>query len=340
MPAQLGSKGWLRQMGSRLLAAGVERFFRQARVPAEVHDFLERHRNVYLSAGGIGDAWLTVAMLSQEDQPRLLFGANPGTERMVGRIFELFDIPTLIVGSFANSPAGLATFDYASEHPHCVSKLHLPPHLDYEDWARRTDWYVSRLVRRLGVREQFGRSNNIRATARMVALAPRGSQTCRPFERKWLAPEEYHRMVAGLLERNCTVVSVGSESDLLWYGLHPHPNHVWQSGDWRMSYPECREPGTLEALLAVVNGCDEVISVDTWLKTYAALAGVHTTVIATRYDRPYENPGDHLFLNPVWGFRIVNAEEFESMTDRRGQIAYSSEESSSGTNNRTRRGLA
>jgi hypothetical protein len=80
------------------------------------------------------------------------------------------------------------------------------------------------------------------------------------------------------------------------------------SSDWRVSYPEHREPSTLENLLAVVNGCAEVIAVDTWLKTYSALAWVPTTVIATRYDQPYDNPGDQIFLNPLWGFRQVTIE--------------------------------
>jgi len=286
---------------------------RLALVPNEVSTFLEKHKQVHLAGGGLGDAWLTVAALSQERDAHLLFAANTGIERLAGQIFRLFGIPTLIVPSFGSSPVGLVTFQYAWEHLHCVSRGYLPANLDYSDWARHPEQYVARLVTWLPVREKFGCAPNPRPTTRLVALAPRGSDTCRPFERKRLTVEEYRQLVGQLLVRDCTVVTVGSEKDLAEYGLYPHSNHIWLSSDWRVSYPEHREPSTLELLLAVVNGCDEVIAVDTWLKTYSALACVPTTVIATRYDEPYENPGDQIFLNPLWEYRRVKIEDLLSV---------------------------
>ena len=300
----------VRHLGEQLKETQIEtRSWRRALVPTEVHEFLDKHHHVHLSGGGLGDAWLSVAMLRSQGQPPLVFAAEPSVKHLIKEVFRLFNFPTLLIPPFFGSATGLLTFQHVWEHPHCQGHTHLPPGLDYDDWARNADRYVSQLVTWLPVREKFGLSANPRPTKKLYALAPRGSTTCRSFERKRLSVEEYRALVGNLLARDATVISIGSETDLAFYSLYPHPNHIWHAADWKVSYPSLKEASCFTSLLALINTCDEVISVDTWVKTYSALAAVPTTVIATRFDEPYQNPGDHLFLNPVWGFRKVGIEQ-------------------------------
>jgi hypothetical protein len=56
-----------------------------------------------------------------------------------------------------------------------------------------------------------------------------------------------------------------------------------------------------EKFLKIINSADEVISMDTWLKTYSALIGIKTSVIMNRskgkYIDIFRDPSDYIFLN-------------------------------------------
>jgi hypothetical protein len=143
----------------------------------------------------------------------------------------------------------------------------------------------------------------------MVGLAPCASDLRSDTELRHLTAPEYRQLVAGYLDDDCTVVTFGSEQDLDYYGLYEHPHHIWMNSDWSVGYPRERSAIDLERMLAVINGCSRIVSMDTWLKTYSALAGIPTTVIATRRKKPGTNPGDHIFLNPAWGFHVATIEQ-------------------------------
>jgi hypothetical protein len=57
--------------------------------------------------------------------------------------------------------------------------------------------------------------------------------------------------------------------------------------------------------LKIINSASEIISVDTWLKTYTLLAGIPTKVIESKFYDSYlpfgHDPSDYVFLNTkVW----------------------------------------
>lgn len=277
---------------------------------AAVRHYLDKHDHIYLGAGGLGDAWLTIASYLQESRGHVLFAANWGVGPLVERLFQLFDTPVLVVPHFDSSAAGRALYEQVCTHAHFAGQGYLPDGLDWTDWGRRPQHYFSRVTTRLPqLIARLGRAANLRPTARMIAVAPRASDLRSDSEQRYLAVPEYRQLVAGFLDDQCTVVTLGSEQDLDYYGLYEHPNHIWMSADWSLCSSQGRAASDLRQMLAVINGCAQVVSVDTWLKTYAALAGIPTTVIATRRKKPGINFGDHIFLNPAWGFRVATVEE-------------------------------
>jgi hypothetical protein len=270
-----------------------------------IEDYLDQHENVHLAIGGLGDAWLTIAACYQQ-KVHVLFGTNRRIESLIARAFRLFDVPVRIVPNFHDdTPEGYALYRYVQTHPHLKNIGYLPPTGLYADWAADPERYFQKVVTRFPTLAKLGKTANLRPTARMIALAPCGSDQKSPEARQRLNVADYHQLVAGLLAQHWTVLTCGSEQDLKYYGLHPHAHHIWLHSDWMVSHPGPRVPSDFRSMLQILNGCDEVISVDTWLKTYSGLAGIPTRVIVTESSLEPRCPGDYIFLNPGWGFQML-----------------------------------
>ena len=71
---------------------------------------------------------------------------------------------------------------------------------------------------------------------------------------------------------------------------------------------------SFDIFLRTINSAKEVISVDTWLKTYTLLAGLPTKVIESKFHGSYmpfgHDSSDYVFINPnIWkNIKIVRPE--------------------------------
>ncbi len=269
--------------------------------------YLAENDNCYVGVGGLGDALLTIAIARADPDAHIVFAANPQIQEVVGKFFSAFALPALIVGFPSDK---VAFWQLVSKHRHCRSLGALPENLDWDhEWVLKLDEYTPRLVTRMPLKELFGTLANPRATKGIVGLAPRSAWKG-TYKRKDLSKDEYHRLVKKHIQGCYTVFTFGSPEDLAFYGMFPHDNAYWYSTDFMVSF-EGKRLIDMVSMFAAINSCAEVISVDTWLKTYSAMAGIPTKVILSR--NPHDDmhiymndSGDRIFLNPhLWNIRLV-----------------------------------
>lgn len=279
-----------------------------------VNAFLASNTDIYAGTGGMGDALLTLAMAQTNPEGKIIFGANGGVRAVIQQLFESVQIGALIIQNFNGSAEGVASWNSILDHHNFKGCAHIPRSLDYGDWGSNSAYYLEKTVKRAPFIKTFGKMINPRATKKIIGIAPRGSDHTSTWKQRYLSRDEYHRLLERCLEQDATVVVFGSESDLNYYGIYPDNNVIFMSSNFAVSHPAPRYPVTMRHMLSTVNACDEIISVDTWLKTYAALAGIPCQVIMNRYfgrsTTEHQDPSDKIFLDTsAWGFQIVPIED-------------------------------
>lgn len=276
-----------------------------------VKNFLGSNDRVYFGCGGLGDAMLTIASCYQDPQARVIFGAN---HENVKSLFDAFKIDVLITRNFYPSVLGMTLHHYIIAHPNFKGAAHIPDSMNYGEWVSNHEKYLKRMVRSMPLIDMFGRMVNPRKTNGVVGIAPRGSDHHGKAKQRYLAPEEFRAVTRKFLDQNKTVFAFGSAEDVDHYGAVQHNNFIWMTGDFGMSHPAPRYPSSFRHLLSCINGCDELYSVDTWLKTYGALAGIPTNVIMSRRNGvtvpPPNDASDYIFMNQnFWGFNLVDVKD-------------------------------
>lgn len=275
-----------------------------------IPNFLNNNAAVYAGVGGLGDALLTIAAAYNEPGSKIVFGSNGGVKQTVAQLFDALGIEALLVRNFNGSSEGMAVWNNIVEHIHCKSSVHIPKDLNYRDWGVNTKSYFDKIVKRMPLIKIMGKLVNPRATGKVIGLCPRGSDHTSVWKQRYLSKDEFNRMVKKLLEEKATVIVFGSEDDLNYYGVYQDNNVIFMNSNFAVSHPAPRYPISMRHMLTAINACDQIISVDSWLKTYAALAGIPCKVIMNRYFGKsvldYADPSDMIFLDAsVWGFDIV-----------------------------------
>jgi hypothetical protein len=280
----------------------------------QVFNYLSVHDNIYASCGGLGDALLILAASSKTPDSKIIFGASHHARDAVNQLFKAYGTEALVVNNFNGSGQGVMTWNTIFDSPKVVSCGHIPRDLNYGDWGANPQKYVSKLVTKLPLIKKFGKMLNLRNTKKVVGLSPRGSEHIAHWKQRFLSRDEYNRVVANLLKENATVLVFGSESDLGHYGVYPDNNVIFMNSNFAVSHPAPKYPITMRYMLSCVNGCDEVISVDTWLKTYASLADIPCRMIMNRVQgrsTPNADASEYIFVNPaLWGINVVPLESF------------------------------
>jgi hypothetical protein len=135
-------------------------------------------------------------------------------------------------------------------------------------------------------------------------LCPSGSHKDTKRQR-YITPEEYKLIANKNLDLGYKVYASGSVSDFHYYGLINRENFHWLTAEKVYNWNGSVDSIDLKKMLQIINGATKVISVDTWIKTYALLCNIDTTVIKTRWDGKYieygEDVTDWIFLNnKIW----------------------------------------
>lgn len=276
-----------------------------------VKNYLSDNDRVYFGCGGLGDAILTIAYCYKDPLAKVIFGAN---HENVKALFDAFKIPVMITRNFYPSVLGMTLHHYIVTHPHFKGAAHIPDSMNYGEWVNNSEMYLKRMVRTMPLLDMFGRMINPRNTSGVIGIAPRGSDHHNLNKQRYLSQDEFRRLARKFLEQNKTVIAFGSSADVDHYGPLPNNNFIWMTGDFGFSHPAPKYPSSFRHMLSCINGCDELYSVDTWLKTYGALAGIPTKVIMSRRSgvtiKPPNDASDYIFMNQnYWGFDLVDVKD-------------------------------
>ncbi len=278
-----------------------------------IGNYLDSNDRVYAGVGGMGDALLTLSAAHNDPGSKVIFGSNSGVKEPVKQLFDTFQVDVQIVQNFNGSSEGYSTWQSIMEHPNCKGAVHIPPDLNYGDWGSNAKEYLSKTPKRMPFENLVGKLINPRATKKVIGLCPRGSDHTSVWKQRYLSRDEFHRLTKKLLGEDATVVVFGSAEDLAYYGVYQDNNVLFMNSNFAVSHPAPKYPITMRHMLTAVNSCDYIVSVDTWLKTYAALAGIPCKVIMNRYfgksTLEYADPSDKIFLDSLfWGFDVVPLE--------------------------------
>lgn len=279
-----------------------------------VNAFLESNPSVYAGVGGLGDALITIAAAYNDKGSKVVFGSNSGVRDTVKELFDIFNIESQVVQNFNGRSEGYKAWQDMISHPNCKGSVHIPEDLNYGLWGSNTRKYLDQIPRNMPFLQTIGRLVNPRATKKVIGLCPRGSDHSSTWKQRYLSRDEFQQIVKKYLQENATVLVFGSSEDLSYYNIYQDNNVIFMNSKFAVSHPAPKYPITMRHMLSAVNTCDEIISVDTWLKTYAVLAGIPCKVIMNRYfgksTMEYSDPSDKIFLDPdFWGFSIVPIED-------------------------------
>ena len=266
--------------------------------------------------GGLGDVVLGIAASYANNKCKLIHASNVGMQSIIEQFVKAFEIPAEI----RERPFTTEEFDTLSKSHWCKSTCHLPLHLDYKYWSD-SDKFTN-MPRSIPLFDLFGRHDNlVPKTKGMIAICPRGSNSPACIESQGIcykksreiSVEEYRKLAKKFLRRN-TVIVIGSNKDLQQYGMIDHSHFFWLTFDKLINYKGNETPVAVKTVLSIVNACKLIISVDTWLKTYAGIAGLPTIVLRTRFNDGYLDQqidlSENIFLNKkMWDFRINKIED-------------------------------
>jgi hypothetical protein len=276
-----------------------------------VKNFLSSNERVYFGCGGLGDAMLTIAGCHKDPHARVIFGAN---HENVKALFDAFKIDVMVTRNFYPSVLGMTLHHYIITHPNFKGSFHIPDSMNFMEWVNSHDKYLKRITRSMPLKDIFGRMINPRKTSGVVGICPRGSDHHSLVKQRFLTVDEFKKLTNKFLAQNKTVYAFGSVADIEHYGSIQNNNFIWMSGDYGVSHPAPKYPTSFRHMLSCINGCDELYSVDTWLKTYGALAGISTKVILSRRNgaaiQPPNDASDYIFMNrEFWGFDFVDVKD-------------------------------
>src|SRR5262252_4051353 len=281
--------------------AAVQRLEQMAAnsIQGMVRDWLGNEGDWYLGFGGVGDALLLIAACYNNPDAKVVFFHND--PHFTRQWFNLFNIKTFLHSNIMGQRTANYVFDMMRTHPRFKTSAHLADGLDYGDWLADPYKYKKRLITNVPWIDYFGRADFGRPT---VAIGPSGSS--REIGRqRYLTNQEYLDLLRVYLEKDYLVLVVGSLADYNTYHLPNDPRCRWLMADGVLDHQGKKTSHTLPDMLRLVNGADEVVSVDTWLKTYTLLCGKVSKVILTRWNGAYRMIGsdstDAIFLNKdIW----------------------------------------
>lgn len=265
-------------------------------------------KNYYLGFGGLGDAILLMAVCWNDPKAKVVFFANHIP--FIRSFFEIFGLSVYLHDNIMGTKMASHIYDLMRAMPTFQSSAHLADGLDFNDWANERK-YAARIkgstpwIGYLG-QEQFDKP--------IAIIAPSGSSK-EVNRQRYLHHHEYQQLVDIYLNKGFRVYATGSMADLHHFKLINKENFYWLNADRIYSGNGNIENINLTKMLRIINSATQVVSMDTWLKTYTLLCGIPTTVVETRWNNNYRTYGedvtDWIFLNyNIWpSIKIAKIEE-------------------------------
>lgn len=256
----------------------------------------------YLGFGGTGDALVLLASCWNNPKAKVIFFANNESKTLTEKFFQLFSLQYYLHPNIMGQPIASKIYQYLKKHPKFKVSGHLADELNYGDWRNEAK-YIPRIIKSVPWIDKLGK-----VASNATIIAPSGSI-------KEVSRQRYlqNGELTKLITKFNNVYLTGSDNDYNYYKLSIG-NHLWLTTD-NMKGKNTIENIDLRKMLQIINGCKQVYSMDSFLKTYSLLVGLPTTVISTRWHGKYKNYGedttDWIFLNKnIWkNIKITTIEE-------------------------------
>lgn len=283
---------------------------------SRLQTFIGSHGNIYVVFGGVGDLILVLAECYKDISAKVIFFANSNAAEFGKHFINYFKIHSFIHPNIMGTRMANHVVDFLKSTGRLQNSAHLAQGLYFTDWYLNTEIYKNRMVRSTQWLEEIGNVHDYKAKKTML-ISPSGS--FRSYHKqKFLSNDEYIGIVNYYLKNGYFVISTGADKDYSFYSKINHDCHFWMMADKIVEKNQNTKPLKFPDFLQIINSATEVVSVDTWLKTYTCLAGIPTKVIPNRTNNDWlpfgADPSDYIFLNEdFWSYmKLVKPEEIVS----------------------------
>lgn len=283
---------------------------KQARIDArrnhgaleEMMGFAGKVGNYYITFGGVGDVILLLAEAYRDPDAKIIFYANQGSLDFAKLFLNEFKVPHFVRPNIMGTSLANTAVDLLRSTGRLQTSAHLPDGLDYGDWSRNQEKYRQRMPKKTDWVNKFGFIPELK-NKKIAIIAPSGSYRTN-WKQKYLHIHEYELLVDLYLRNGYIVYSTGSDADKNYYQNIRHHAHFWLTSDKIYNGKNFYDAINFKHFIQIINSATEVLSVDTWIKTYSSLANIPTKVFENRYNgRIYDfgrDSGDIVFLNDEW----------------------------------------
>jgi len=281
-------------------------------------------RPIYLGFGGMGDFVLTLAAYeTKKTDSHIIFFANESSLEFIKNINKIFNSNLSIFPNIYGSQLTRDIYKAISSSGYLMPSNHLPDHENfcYSDW-KNVEKYKKIMVFNADWNLKYGKNKSL-PDSDVIGLTPSGSWKSQKYKR-FLAKEEFNKIYLKILESKKTPFIFSHITDYKYYCVG---NNILTKGfyltDKEIFDFEKKTKKSIDAkfFITAIHNCEKIISTDTWIKTYACLINLPTTVIANRdyngKDIKYgeESNSDYIFLNTdFWPtLKVVSYKDLESI---------------------------
>jgi len=264
-----------------------------------IQKVIDTDQNIYLNFGGVGDLILLLAECYKDKNSIVVFFCNGHSKTFAEEILEFFNIDYHIHDNIMGTRMANVVYDTFYSTGRLKQSAHLSEGLNFNDWKGRENFYQQNMVLETDWINHFGSISELKNKKNLV-ICPCGSFKSSHTQR-YISAEEYTRIVNCYLEKGYNIFATGGEKEKQSFPQLPNKSCYWMTTEKIYDSNGKITPITISTFFKYINSASEVISMDTWLKSYSALAGIPTKVILSRRNGRYMNYGEavdnYMFLN-------------------------------------------
>ena len=275
---------------------------------SKLYEFIDGDKNVYLTFGGVGDLLLLLAVCYNDKKAHVVYVANDESSSFARKFLEYFNVKYIGYKNLEGDKYITILYNKIISHPNFTLSAHLPDGIyNHYDWIKNTNKYKNRLTIKtdwfnlIGFKKNWFNLIGIKKRdKKYVIICPSGSQK-QEFRKRYLGIREYYKIVKLYLKKGYDVITASSKKDLEIFGFYPDKNCYWLTDSEFINHGGLIKKINFNTFLQIIISCDDLVSTDTWIKTFMALCGKSCHVIKTRFNSEYKDIGkeacDYIFLN-------------------------------------------
>lgn len=272
----------------------------------KVNFIINKRKPIFLGFGGAGDFMLTLAAYQNyKIEGHMIFYANHNSMSFIKDINNVFKAKVSVFQNIYGSQLAKDVYKILKISGLLQISGHLPDqeNICYEDWKNNTPKYKDQIIRETDWLTRIGLNNDM-PQQNLIGITPSGSWKSNSIKR-YLTREEFTEVYKKVIQNNKIPIIFSNESDFNYYCVE---NKSLKKGYFMTSNSLhdfenlSKRPTDCKFFLSAINNCEQMISMDTWIKTYTCLIKKPTIVIANRdannNDKKYGEWGtDFIFLN-------------------------------------------